>query len=69
MEEKLLNAIIFCDPPDQVSGNTALKYRKIGNNQKSITSFLEFARKFPSAQYVNFYYRESRMFKERIYLQ
>ena len=65
---KLLTAIIYCNQP-QVNGNQFLKYRKISDTTAGISKFLLFAAKFPGAQYVNFYYRDTKKFKERIHLQ
>jgi len=66
--DNYLNAIIYCSEP-QVNGNQFLKYRAIKNDATKISAFMAFAKGFPSAQYVNFYYELSRKFKERIYLQ
>lgn len=63
-------AIIYCDPADPVSGKNFLKYGDgFDNNERAITKFIEFARKFPTAKYINFYGKKSRQFLDRIYLE
>ena len=63
----LLTAIVYCNQK-QVNGQQFLKYRNIQDNQNGIGTFMNFAAKFPGAEYVNFYYKKNRKFKERIYL-
>lgn len=67
-KEKKVVAIIICDPADPLSGNKALKYSYIDCTTKGISKFLDFAVKFPTAQYINFYGRKSRAYIDRIYL-
>lgn len=74
MREKTINAIVYCNEPQPVTGNRFLKFKKIPDNQYRIGKFLAFAAKFPGAEYVNFYHKplpgETKgKFKERIYLQ
>jgi len=67
-KEKKVTAIIICEPPDPVSGNTALKYSFIDCTPRGINTFLIFAAKFPTAQYINFYGKKSRNYLDRIYI-
>ncbi len=63
-----LTAIIYCSEK-QVNGMQFLKYRNIGKDERRKGQFLSFAAKFPGAEYVNFYDRETKAFIERIYLK
>jgi len=67
-DSKLLTAIVYCSEK-QVNGEQFLKYRNISDTDTAISTFLLFAAKFPSAEYVNFYRKKDRTFKQRIYLQ
>lgn len=64
-QKEKFTAIIYCSEPQPVTGLQFLKYRNITDKGK----FLLFAAKFPAAQYVNFYHKQTRLFNERIYLQ
>lgn len=67
--ETKLRAIIICDPADPLSGNTALKYDYVYKSYwGGVNKFIEFAKKFPTAVYVNFYSRKSGNYLGRIYL-
>lgn len=67
-KEKKVVGIIICDPADPLSGKTALKYSHIDCTEKGISTFLRFAAKFSTAQYVNFYGKKSGKYLDRIYL-
>lgn len=67
-KEKKVAAIIICDPPDPLTGRTALKYSHIDCTPRGLNTFLNFAVKFPTAQYINFYGKKSRNYLDRIYL-
>lgn len=67
--EQKLSAIIFCDPADPLSGKKALKYSYVHNTHfQGVNKFLQFAKKFPTAQYVNFYSRKTKNYLGRVYL-
>lgn len=67
---KYFNAIIYTQQPEGVKRGHFQKYHAIKNTQQHISNFLAFAKqKFPSAQYVNFYNKETKRFIERIYLE
>lgn len=67
--EKKVTAIIICKPADPVSGKSALKYTYVDNSQRNgVEKFLQFAKKFPTAVYVNFYSRKNAAYVGRIYL-
>jgi len=67
--EKKVCGIIFCDPPDPLSGKKALKYQWVRNSPFiGVQTFLTFAKKFPTAQYVNFYSNKDGSYLGRIYL-
>lgn len=68
IQPKYFNAIIYCSVP-QINGAQFLKYRKIKNATDPKGKFLAFAAKFPGAEYVNLYDRETKKFYERIYLK
>lgn len=67
-KEKKVVGIIICDPPDPLSGKKALKYSHIDCTHKGVGTFLRFAVKFPTAQYINFYGKKSGQYIDRIYL-
>lgn len=60
MAKKLYTAIVYTIIP-QVNGSNFLKYRNINDKDK----FMRFAAKFPGAQHVNFYEKETRSFDEQ----
>lgn len=63
---KYFNCIVCCNDGGEWSFK---KYRRIKNSQRHIEQFLLFAKnKFPAAQYVNFYNKQTKHFIERIYL-
>ncbi len=66
---KYLNAIIYTETPQPVTGKRFLKYHGIADVEHKIAAFCQFAAKFPGALYVNFYHKDNKAFKERIYLQ
>jgi len=67
--EKKICGIIFCNPADPLSGKTALKYQWVHNSdQGGVSKFISFAKKFPTAQYVNFYSNKTGRYLGRIYL-
>jgi hypothetical protein len=69
MASQLLTAIIYTNIPQPVTGNQFLKFRNITDSDTAVGKFMTFAAKFPGAEYVNFYYKNTKAFKERIYLQ
>lgn len=61
------NAIVCCLDAEKWSFK---KYHNIRNTDKHLSNFLAFAKdKFPGAQYVNFYNKDTKRFYERIYLE
>jgi HD superfamily phosphohydrolase YqeK len=60
MEKKIFTAIIF------KADKTAAKYRNITNVEKFKTFALN---QFPGALYINLYYKQTKQFAKRIYLQ
>jgi hypothetical protein len=62
---QFLIAIVF------VKDQQPKKYKHmIKNNPHYISKFCrDMKRKFPGAEYVNFYYKASETFKERVYLE
>jgi len=67
--DQYLTAIIHTTVPQVVTGNNFLKYRNIPDVAHKIASFATFAKKFPGADYINFYYQHNKAFKERLYLE
>ena len=64
------NAIIYTANPDGNRGGHFQKYHSIRNTPHHVGKFLQFAKeKFPSAQHVNLYNKETKQFVERIYLE
>lgn len=69
---KYLTAIIDCQGPGNI-GSPFKKFRNIADKEQEIREFLSFAKKFPGARWVNFYYKkrpgqQKGDFKERRYL-
>ena len=64
---KELTAIVYV-PGDEIEFK---KYRhNLKNTQYYISKFCDdMKKKFAKAEYINFYYKQSGQFKERIYLQ
>lgn len=67
-EEKNLIAIIFCEPVDPLSGKKALRYKAYNTPSRGVRPFMEFAAKFPTAKYVNFYSKTTRLYCGRVYI-
>jgi len=65
----LLTGIIHTSIPQPITGNQFLKYRNIPDNAHKIANFATFAKKFPGADYINFYHQDNNAFKERLYLE
>ena len=65
---KYFNCIVIVPDADgKVNGK---KYHAIKNTPVHIGNFLSFAKKkFPLAQHVNFYNKETKSYVERIYLE
>ncbi len=59
-----VRAIIYCNVP-QVNGNQFLKYNYVTNSKRGLNSFANFAAKFPGAEYINFYSKQTGEFIER----
>lgn len=60
MEKKIFTAIIF------KADKTAAKYRNITSIEKFKNFVLD---RYPGALYINLYYKQTKLFAERIYLQ
>jgi hypothetical protein len=55
-KEKKVIAAIYCDPPDPHSGKTFLYYYHVHNSDfNGVATFVQFAKKFPTSKYINFY--------------
>lgn len=65
---RYLTAIIYTREP-QINGRQFLKYRNIPTWEPKKSEFLAFAAKFPTAEHVNFYEKDTKKFVERIYLE
>jgi hypothetical protein len=66
--ESKYRAIIYCSKV-QVNGKQFLKYNSVDKEEKALGKFLAFAAKFPGAEYVNLYDKETSQFSQRIYLK
>jgi hypothetical protein len=59
-----ITAIIFCSEK-QVNGTQFLKYKFVDNTPRGLMMFERFAARFPGAEYINYYDRNTRAFIER----
>jgi len=68
-DRHLLTAIIKCSDPLQ-GNNGFAKYHNIKDTPTKLAEFIAMAKeKFSTAQYVNFYRKMDKSFKERIYIE
>lgn len=67
---RYFNCIVFCAEKEGRKATNFLKYHGIKNTDRHKGKFLSFVKKkFPSAQHVNFYDKETKSFIEKIYLE
>jgi hypothetical protein len=67
--EPKVAAIIFFDPPDTLSGKTAMKYSHVTNAKTNgVATFMRFVKRFPNARYVNFYSKATGVYLGRLYI-
>lgn len=69
LQDRYLIAMVFLRNTDGT--NKVLKYRhNIKDRTDYITKFCkDMDRKWPNVWYINFYYKDSAVFKERVYLK
>jgi len=59
-----ITGIIYCNQA-QVNGKNFLKYTYVDNSFTGLDKFIKFARKFPGAQHINFYCKNTGAFIEQ----
>lgn len=59
-----VRAIIYCNVP-QVNGNQFLKYNYVDNTPRGLQTFINWARRFPGAEHINFYCKQTGQFIEQ----